>query len=128
MKLGDPWTKGPRWLHRAEGDSPLTQLSAVSHPQNPVTCFTITLLSTQGIVGDPGLPGRDGDPGIQVLYSADNDIVMMQVRSSAGVLCCVLSFSSQAYQGPQGGSGKFGRIGTKVGCRCCLFLGINRYK
>uniref|UniRef100_A0AAQ4P5V7 Zmp:0000000760 n=1 Tax=Gasterosteus aculeatus aculeatus TaxID=481459 RepID=A0AAQ4P5V7_GASAC len=83
VKLGDPWTKGPRWLHRAEGDSPLTQLSAVSHPQNPVTCFTITLLSTQGIVGDPGLPGRDGDPGIQ------------------------------AYQGPQGGSGKFGRIGTK---------------
>lgn len=21
----------------------------------------------QGIVGDPGLPGRDGDPGIEVL-------------------------------------------------------------
>lgn len=23
----------------------------------------------QGIVGDPGLPGRDGDPGIEVLYA-----------------------------------------------------------
>ena len=29
----------------------------------------------QGIVGDPGLPGRDGDPGIEVLYSADNHIL-----------------------------------------------------
>lgn len=32
----------------------------------------------QGIVGDPGLPGRDGDPGLEVLRSADNDISVVE--------------------------------------------------
>lgn len=66
----------------------------------------------QGIVGDPGLPGRDGDPGLEVLRSADNDISVVNFRSS----CIIISvmFSSQAYQGAQGLSGKLGRTGAKV--------------
>ncbi len=36
----------------------------------------------QGIIGDPGLPGRDGDPGIEVLHSADSDILMMDFGCS----------------------------------------------
>lgn len=40
----------------------------------------------QGIIGDPGISGRDGDQGVEVLYSADNDILMLNFRSSALVL------------------------------------------
>lgn len=67
---------------------------------------------SQGIIGDPGIQGRDGDPGIEVLHSADNDILMVNFRSS--VLLYVSCISSQAYQGPQGLSGKLGRSGAKV--------------
>ncbi len=66
----------------------------------------------QGIVGDPGLPGRDGDPGIEVLYSAYYGFSVVNFRSSWIIISVV--FSSQAYQGPQGLSGKLGRSGAKV--------------
>lgn len=39
----------------------------------------------QGIIGDPGLPGRDGDPGIEVLYLPIMT-VMMNFRSSSLLL------------------------------------------
>ena len=37
----------------------------------------------QGIIGDPGLPGRDGDPGIEVMYSSHSDNFMLSFVSGA---------------------------------------------
>ena len=67
----------------------------------------------QGIIGDPGLTGRDGDPGIEVSYTVDIDILMMNYGSNPLVFLSVI-VSTQAYQGPQGLSGKLGRSGAKV--------------
>lgn len=65
----------------------------------------------QGIIGDPGFTGRDGDPGIEVLYAADIDILIIYCIVFLSVIV-----SAQAYQGPQGLSGNFGLSGAEVTC------------
>lgn len=40
-----------------------------AHPHfSELVCFLTMRDSPQGIIGDPGLSGRDGDPGMEVLY------------------------------------------------------------
>jgi len=50
-------------------------------------------------VGDPGLAGRDGDLGIEVLGSADHNILLMEFTSSAMVVCEVLSIPHRLIKG-----------------------------
>lgn len=63
----------------------------------------------QGILGDPGLPGRDGDPGIEVSSALE-----LKIHLQFGTKIVNISICLQAYQGPQGPSGKHGQSGAKV--------------